>query len=308
MYGRPSDERNVNSHHPLVACIVSLLACAPAVAAPPRGCDAAWAAEAKPHLVALDATSAAFKMGTLVIARAKTGEAPRLLQAMQPENTVAATLAPLGASRWRVRGPIEVDDECTLNIDAQVVLEKTDAPTARAAQALVLLGQARAASDDAQPERASDLARQALAELELVSEQPVAAATITAFAIERLIEQRQLGRALQLAQEMRPKVQGRLDPAQPAFLRFELATVRLTAWPEALAERRRLQGLLDATFGPYSLPAMENRVRYANNLLVLNRAEASLKEFDAVEAILRDDPRPAPALRMLLARSHANAL
>ena len=308
MYGRASDERNMNSPHPLAACLACLLACAPAFAAHPQGCDAAWAAQAKPHLVALDATTAAFKIGALVIARAQTDATPRLWQAMQPENPVAATLAPAGASRWRVRGPIEVDEECTLDVDAEVSLESVDALTARAAQALLSFGQARAASDDAQPERAADLARQALADPELASEQPVAAATIAAFAIERLIEQRQLGRALQLAQEMRPQVQGRLDPAQPAFLRLELATVRLMAWPDALAERRRLQTLLDRTFGPRSLPALENRVRYANNLLVLARAEASLNEFDAVEAILRDDARPAPALRMLLARSHANAL
>src|SRR5262252_8595561 len=172
MYGRASDERNVNSHHPLAACLACLLTCAPALAAPPRACDVAWATEARPHLVALDATSAAFKMGTLVIARAQMGDAPQLSQAMQPANPVAATLAPAGASRWRVRGPIEVDSECTLDVDAQVALEKPDAPTARAAQALALLGQARAASDDAQPERAAELAQQAIADAEFANEQP----------------------------------------------------------------------------------------------------------------------------------------
>src|SRR6185436_17008033 len=141
-----------------------------------------------------------------------------------------------------------------------------------------------------------------------VTDHTALAATIAAFSIERRIDQRQLGRASQLAEQMRPQILAALDRAQTAAMRFELAAVRLLAWPEALAQREHLQVQLDATFGPRSLPALENRVRYANNLLVLNRNEAALAEFGALEAVLRDDPRPAPFLRILLARSHANAL
>jgi len=291
------------------ACLLCSLVCAPSPAVPPSGCDAAWADDATPHLVAVDAAAAAFKLGSLLIARARLdGAPPQLLQATQPAIPLSAQLVAAGPSRWRVRGPIEIDDECTLEVDVQVGLENPDSNTALAARVLVLLGQARRAFEDAQLERAAELAQQALAEPNLATEQPVLAATIAAFSIERLIDQRQLGRAAQLAQQMRPEIQGKLAPVQPAFLRFELATVRLTPWPEALAERLRLQGLLDTTFGPRSQPALENRVRYANNLLVLGRGEAALAEFAALESSFGGDRRLAPWLRILLARSHANAL
>ena len=246
---------------------------------------------------------------TLVIARARLGDAPALMQAMRPDLAVDATLIRTSRpSRWRVRGPIVFDDECTLDVDAEVTLENRDEQVAHAAHALALLGQAHVAADDAQPERAAQLAQQATDELGPGLAHPVLVSTLAAFSIERLIDQRQLGRAQQLAQQVRPQIQGRLERAQPAALRFDLATVRLAAWPEALGERERLQPVLEGTFGARSLPALENRVRYANNLLVLNRGAAALEQFAQVEEILRDDPRPALSLRVLLARSHANAL
>src|SRR5262245_24186137 len=272
LYGRQSDERNVNSQHSTLATLLTCLQLAtPVLAAQPRGCDAAWTDGASPRLVRLDETSAALKIGSLVIARARLGPTPALLQVMQPDVLLAATLMPAGttSARWRVRGPIRFDDECTLEVDAEIALENPDAQTTRAARALAIFGQARAASEDAQPERAADLAQQALAESGRVADHPALAATIAAFSIERLIDQRQLGRARQLAEEVRPQIQATLDRAQPAGLRFELASLRLLAWPEALAQRERLQVQLDATFGPRSVPALENRVRYANNLLVL---------------------------------------
>jgi CHAT domain-containing protein len=301
----------VNSQQPTLAAVLICLPLTTSVlAAPPRGCDAAWSDGASPRLVQLDEATAALKIGSLVIARAQLRPIPALSAAMQPGVPLAASLRAAGANpaRWRVRGPIRFDDECTLEVDAESALENPDAQTTRAARALSVFGQARAASEDAQPERAADLAQQALMEAGTVRDHPALAATIAAFSIERLIDQRQLGRARQLAEEVRPHIQAGLDRAQPAALRFELAAVRLLAWPEALAERERLQVQLDATFGPRSLPALENRVRYANNLLVLNRNEEALAEFGALESILRDDPRPAPFLRILLTRSHANAL
>jgi CHAT domain-containing protein len=276
-----------------------------------RACDAAWSGvdANSPRLVRLDDSNAALVAATLVIARARLGEPLALTQAMRPELPVAATLTRAsGTSRWRVRGPIVFDTECTLDVDAEATLESRDEQIARAAQALMVFGQAQAAADDAQPERAAELAQQATDELGPGPAHPVLVATLAAFSIERLIEQRQLGRAQQLAQHVRPQIQGRLDRAQPAALRLDFASVRLAAWPDALAERERLQPVLEATFGAHSLPALENRVRYANNLLVLNRGAAALEQFAALEAILRDDPRPALSLRVLLARSHANAL
>jgi len=181
------------------ACFLWLSVCVPPLAASP-GCDAEWAADTTPHLVAVDASPAAFKLGSLVIARAQVGGAPsQMLQAMQPATPLGALLFSAGPSRWRVRGPIEVDDDCLLEVDAQVELESPDAATTAAARALVRLGEARVAFDDAQPERAAELAQQALAEPGVASGQPVLAATIAAFSIERLVDQRQLGRGADLA-------------------------------------------------------------------------------------------------------------
>jgi hypothetical protein len=289
------------------AIVAAMLVCALARAAD-RGCDVVWSDSTALGLVRLDETSAALTRGSLVIARARLGPVPALLQAMQPDVPLDTTVLEEVPGGWHIRGSIQIDDECTLDLDGDVALEPRVAPVARAAQALALLGAAQRAADDAQTERAGDLGQQALETLGPASAQPVPGATITAFVIERLIEQRQLGRALQLERQIHPQWQGRLDRAQPAALRFELAAARLLAWPEALAERERLQPLLDETFGARSLPAIENRVRHANALLVLGQGEAALAAFARAEALLNDDPRPAASLRILLARSHANAL
>jgi len=295
----------------LFACVALLLTGEAASAPIPRACDAAWpAAAAQPRLVRIDADAAVLKLGSLVVARARLTEPPALTQATQPEAATAAILTALASkpARWHVRGPIEFDDECTLDVDADLALDKADSSTTRAARALVLLGQARSASGDAQPERAADLALQALTELGPIAEQPVLATTIAALAIDGLIDQRQLGRARTLAGEIAPQIQGKLDREQPAALRFELATIRFAAWPDALGAREHLQPRLEASFGSRSLPALENRVRYANNLIVLGRARDSLDAFEALETLLHADPRPITPLRILLARSHANVL
>jgi CHAT domain-containing protein len=177
----------------------------------------------------------------------------------------------------------------------------------RAIAALATYGRARAAADEGQLQAATDLAQQALNELGALADQPVPAATIAAFAIERAIDQVQFGRAHQLVQQVRP-VRAQLASEQPAALRFELASIRLLPWPEALPARESLAPRLATTFGERSEPALENRVRRATNLMVLGRAQAALAEFEALEEVLGADARPLPALRLLLARYHANTL
>jgi tetratricopeptide (TPR) repeat protein len=259
------------------------------------------------RLVRLDDTSAAVSMGSLVLARAelRNGAALTRLTRTAP---LEATIAAQSASRWRIAGSIAFDDECTLDVDATLPVEVPEAPIARSVAALALYGRALDATADGQLSSATALADQALEALGAATEQPVVAAMIAAFAIERAIDQAQFGRAQQLVERFQPVVKARLDPEQPASLRFELATIRVLPWPQALTAREKLAPRLAATFGERSEPALENRVRHATNLMVLDRSAAAIAEFEALEDTVRFDPRPLSALRFLLARYHANAL
>lgn len=277
-----------------------------------RACDTTWLRDSAPRvrLVRLAGDEAVLRVGPLVIARVALRDGAHLTHASRAGEPVAAVLAATGQqgpAPWRVSGTVAVDDECTVAVDATLRAESADATTTRAAQALATYGRARAAAQAGQTSRAAELAEQALHELGAPAQQPVLASTIGAFAVERALDQVQFGRARQLIEQLQP-LQAHLAREQPAALRFALAAVRPLPWPEALAVRETLAPVLAATFGAVSEPALENRVRYATNLMVLTRTDAALAQFEAVDEILRGDARPLPALRLLLGRNHANAL
>jgi CHAT domain-containing protein len=313
MYGARSGDRNVNPRHlHRLAWLMAAPLPLHAAAAAPRGCDAAWLAPAaqQVRLLALDESAAAVAMGPLVFARTRLVQGAAVAGAQDSGEPATATLARESAdgSRWRVRGTVVVDATCSIEVDAVAGVEPADAATRAAVLALERFGQARAAADAARLEQASEWSAQALRVLQPAAESAALAATITAFAVERLVDQRQLGRARELLGEVRPQVAPGLQQEQPAALRLELAAIRLLDWPDALPARERLQPQLVATFGERGLPVLENRVRLATNRMVLNRAQEALAEFDSLEALLRSDPRPLPGLRLLLARAHANTL
>jgi len=263
------------------------------------------------HLTWLEGESAVLSVGPLVVARAELRDGVRLTHAAGSDESLAAIVRAENAKEpefWRVSGVIALDDECTFDVDTRLKVKGRDAAIARAAAALVIYGRARAAAGEGQLQIATDLAEQSLDAVGRLAEQPVLVATIAAFAIERAVDQAQFGRAQRLVDVVRPLVDARLVRAQPAALRFELAAIRLLPWPEALTARENVAPKLAATFGERSQPALENRIRYATNLMVLDQAQAALAEFEALQEILRTDARPLPALRLLLTRNHANAL
>jgi hypothetical protein len=312
MYGARHERRNVNPR--LLALffgLASVLAHAPACALVPRACDAAWPLDgAEPlRLVRLDGQTAALAAGALVVARTALRDEAPSQHAAGSAGAIAASPAAAGAvNTLRVQGAVSVDAECTLDVDAELPIQPPDPAVTRAAAALATYGRAGRAATDGQLPAALDLASQALEQLATVRDHPALAATFGAFAIDRAIDQAQFGRARQIVEMLRTVVEPRLARDQPAALRFELASIRLAAWPEALALREALAPRLVATFGDHSEPVLENRVRIANTLINLNRAETALAAYEAVEDLLRTDPRPLPALRLLLARNHANTL
>jgi len=278
-----------------------------------RPCDADWLGDPPPplHLTRLEGDSAVLSVGPLVVARVELRDGTHLTHASSTNEPLAAIVRAESLQEsvlWQVSGAIAFDDECTFEVDKKLKVEGRDAAAARAAAALVIYGRARAAAGEGQLQFATDLAEQSLDAVGRLAEQPVLAAIIAAFAIERAVDQAQFGRAQRLVDLVRPVIDARLERAQPAALRFQLASIRLLPWPEALSARDDLAPRLATTFGERSQPALENRIRHATNLMVLDRAQAALAEFEVLQEILRTDARPLPALRLLLTRYHANAL
>ncbi len=243
-----------------------------------------------------------------MLARVDLRDGASLQRARDAGEPLSATIAQEGAAGWRVTGTVAVDDECMIDVAGVYAVSAADAAVARSAAALTTFGRAQRAAAEGQSRSALDLATQALEQVGAPRELPALAVTLAAFAAERAIDQAQFARARQILDPLRPLAESRLDRDQPAVLRFELASARLLPWVDALPVREALASRLLATFGARGEPTLDNRVRIAGTLVNLNRPEAALAEFDAVEALLRDDPRPLPVLRYVLARNHANTL
>lgn len=224
--------------------------------------------------------------------------------------SVAGSLAACDApDRGRLVGPLRVDNACTFDLDARLPVERSDPQLAGTAPALRTFARAHDEADAGHLQSALDLAEQALGELgPSDAADPVHAATIGAFAVDRAVDQALFARARGVFDRLDAVVARRLDPDQPAALRWRLATIRLEGWPDALPLRQALAPRLARTFGDTAAPTLENRVRLASTLMNLNRAGEAMAEFDAIEAILRADPRPLPALRTLQTRAYANSL
>ena len=212
----------------------------------------------------------------------------------------------------QVDASIRIDSSCVLAIHGPVQLA-SDSQLADQAAARSLLGSALDANESDDPERASRLAKRALALLSAVSVSRLPQKLdFAAFAVETLL---QAGRADEASEALRlASDSGVIDLPQnhPSRLRLELARARALSYSDrneqALALRVALQPRVLEVFGARSDESLSNRLRMANLKLELGEYAQARADLESLREAIDRDRRADDVLRISTIRALANAL